>query len=141
MNLLLAREFTGGEGSGCRNQLAWNGCRSARTVGLCWRRGLGREGACKRMWSSRHGVQHLLTQRSPCDSFNSVHHCCPDGRGLAVFHALLPSLCSWVLYIFHENTDLQRLWQEEPYAGVPAKIRCGREGGCLVVVVDGWVGG
>ncbi len=32
-------------------------------------------------------------------------------------------LRSWVLYVFHENTDLQRLWQEEPYAGVPAKIR------------------
>ncbi|EFN57940.1 hypothetical protein CHLNCDRAFT_10454, partial [Chlorella variabilis] len=29
----------------------------------------------------------------------------------------------WVLYIFHENTDLQRLWQPERDSGVRAKIR------------------
>jgi hypothetical protein len=29
----------------------------------------------------------------------------------------------WVLYIFHENTDLQRLWRPEGDSGVRAKIR------------------
>ena len=30
----------------------------------------------------------------------------------------------WLLYVFHENTDLQRLWQGDPDSGLRAKIRC-----------------
>jgi hypothetical protein len=41
----------------------------------------------------------------------------------------------WVLYVFHENTDLQRLWQQaEAGSGVRAKIRVPRlDGGKLGV--------
>ena len=35
----------------------------------------------------------------------------------------------WVLYIFHENTDLQRLWHPERDSGVRAKIRRAWNGG------------
>lgn len=39
-----------------------------------------------------------------------------------------------MLYVFHENTDLQRLWQEDPDHGVRAKIRVPRlDGGRMGV--------
>ncbi|KAI7842910.1 hypothetical protein COHA_003421 [Chlorella ohadii] len=57
----------------------------------------------------------------------------PEMSG-AYFEGLQEYSHCWVLYIFHENTDLQRLWQEEPYAGVPAKIRVPRlDGGKMGV--------
>lgn len=31
----------------------------------------------------------------------------------------------WIVYLFHENTDFQKLWQES-YAGIKAKIRVPR---------------
>ena len=40
----------------------------------------------------------------------------------------------WVLYVFHENTDLQRLWQAEAGSGVRAKIRVPRLDGAKLGV-------
>ena len=28
----------------------------------------------------------------------------------------------WLLYVFHANTDLQRLWQADPFRGLRAKV-------------------
>ena len=35
----------------------------------------------------------------------------------------------WVIYIFHQNTDLQRLWQSDQHEGVRTKIRVPRLNG------------
>ena len=29
----------------------------------------------------------------------------------------------WLLYLFHANTDLQRLWQPDPFRGLRAKVK------------------
>lgn len=44
--------------------------------------------------------------------------------GPAFFDGLAAFSHCWVLYVFHENTDLQRLWSDDS-SGVRAKIRVG----------------
>ncbi len=83
-------------------------------------------GILRSCYNNRNGTPRQPLLVSSARSYLELR---PELANSGIFDGLAQYSHVWVIYIFNKNTDIHRLWQDDPYNGVRSKVRVPRLNG------------